>query len=131
MAALVDTAAIIVIQIVVNLTMFLLASRLLDIDMASGWVTAVFGLISFALLWGYYIFFEMLWNGQSPGKRLVGLRVLKADGTPITLTESIVRNLVRLIDFLPLFYGLGRRRHVHQCPITSSGRPGRRYIGRA
>ena len=107
MAALVDTTIIVVIQVVVNLTMFLLASNLLDIDMASGWVTAVFGLISFVLLWGFYIFFEMLWNGQSPGKRLVGLRVLRSDGTPITLTESIIRNLVRLIDFLPIFYGLG------------------------
>ena len=107
MAALVDTLAIVIIQVVVNLTMGLIVGNLLNIDIYSAWVTAVFGLISFALLWGYYIFFEMLWNGQSPGKRLVGLRVLKADGTPITLTESIVRNLVRLIDFLPIFYGLG------------------------
>ncbi|MCB8943667.1 MAG: RDD family protein [Ardenticatenaceae bacterium] len=107
MAALVDTLAIVVIQVVVNLTMFLLANNVLNVDMGAGWVTAVFGLIAFALLWGYYIFFEMLWNGQSPGKRLVGLRVLKADGTPITLTESIVRNLIRLVDFLPLFYGVG------------------------
>ena len=107
MAALVDTLAIGVVQVVVYVTMALLAGNLLDVDVFSGWITAVFGLIAFVLLWGYYIFFEMLWNGQSPGKRLVGLRVLKADGTPITLTESIIRNLVRLIDFLPVFYGLG------------------------
>ena len=107
MAALVDTLAILLIQAVVNVTMALIVGNLLDIDIYSTWVTAVFGLISFALLWGYYIFFEMLWNGQSPGKRLVGLRVLRTDGTPITLTESIIRNLVRLIDFLPIFYGLG------------------------
>ena len=107
MAALVDTTIIIVLQIVVNLTMVLLLFNLLEIDMGAGWVTAVFGLISFALLWGYYIFFEMLWNGQTPGKRWLGLRVLRSDGTPITLTESIIRNLVRFIDFLPAFYGLG------------------------
>jgi uncharacterized RDD family membrane protein YckC len=107
MAALVDTLIIVVLQIVVNLTMVLLAGNLLDVSAGEAWVTAVFGLISFILLWGYYIFFVMLWNGQSPGKRWLGLRVLKTDGTPITLTESIVRNLVRLVDFLPLFYGVG------------------------
>lgn len=107
MAALVDTAIIVATQVVVYLTMTLIASTLFDIDIFSTWVVAIFGLVAFVLLWGYYIFFEMLWNGQSPGKRLVGLRVLRADGTPITLTESIVRNLVRLIDFLPVFYGLG------------------------
>jgi hypothetical protein len=49
----------------------------------------------------------MLWNGQSPGKRWVGLRVIRVDGTPVTLAESIIRNLVRLIDFLPFGYGVG------------------------
>jgi uncharacterized RDD family membrane protein YckC len=76
MAALVDTLIIVVLQIVVNLTMVLLAGNLLDVSAGEAWVTAVFGLISFILLWGYYIFFEMLWNGQSPGKRWLGLRVL-------------------------------------------------------
>ena len=107
MAALIDTTIILISQIVVYLTMALLVNNLLDMDIFSTWVLAIFGLIAFALLWGYYIFFEILWNGQSPGKRLVNLRVLKADGTPITLTESVIRNLIRLIDFLPLFYGLG------------------------
>jgi len=57
--------------------------------------------------WGYYIFFEMLWNGQSPGKRWVGLRVIRTDGTPITLSESFIRNLTRFVDFLPAGYGIG------------------------
>lgn len=107
MAALVDTAIIVVLQIVANLTLVLVLVNLLEVDTGAGWVTAVFGLISFVLLWGYYIFFEMLWNGQTPGKRLTGLRVLRTNGTPITLTESIIRNLIRIIDFLPAFYGLG------------------------
>jgi uncharacterized RDD family membrane protein YckC len=107
LAALVDTTIIIVLQVVVNLTLALLLNNAFDLLSGSAWISAVFGLISFALLWGYYIFFELLWNGQSPGKRLAGLRVLRTDGTPITAAESIVRNLVRLIDFLPAFYGLG------------------------
>jgi hypothetical protein len=58
-------------------------------------------------LWGYYIFFELNWSGQSPGKRWVGLRVIRVDGTPISLSESLIRNLIRLIDFLPVSYGIG------------------------
>ena len=49
----------------------------------------------------------MLWNGQSPGKRWVGLRVIRSNGTPITLSESLIRNLARLVDLLPAAYGIG------------------------
>jgi len=112
LAAVVDTLIILVLQGVVNLTLLALVLSLfrdrLDFDNpAAGWLVAAFGLIAFAFFWGYYIFFEMLWNGQSPGKRWVGLRVIRTDGTPITLTESIVRNLVRIVDFLPAYYGVG------------------------
>jgi uncharacterized RDD family membrane protein YckC len=112
LAALVDTILIGVLQVVVNLAVLLIARYLFGFsltDDTSGltWLLAIFGLIAFAFLWGYYIFFEMLWNGQSPGKRWVGLRVMRANGTPITLSESIIRNLVRLVDFLPAYYGLG------------------------
>jgi len=109
-AALIDTLLIIILQVIVNLAVSLLVSSFVDNlfgENVAAWLFAVFGLISFALLWGYYIIFEMIWNGQSPGKRRMGLRVLKTDGTPITLMESIVRNLIRLVDFLPFFYGLG------------------------
>lgn len=112
LAALVDTLLILVLQLVVNLTLLFLASVLFGSlfeqeDTLLFWFLALFGFIAFALLWGYYIFFELSWNGQSPGKRWVGLRVIRTDGTPITLTESIIRNLVRLIDFLPAYYGVG------------------------
>jgi uncharacterized RDD family membrane protein YckC len=112
LAAVVDTLIILVLQVVVNLTLLALVLSLfrdrLDFDSpAVGWLIAAFGLIAFAFFWGYYIFFEMLWNGQSPGKRWAGLRVIRTDGTPITLAESIVRNLVRIVDFLPAYYGVG------------------------
>lgn len=61
----------------------------------------------FVVIWGYYIFFEMVWNGQTPGKRLAGLRVLTSGGHPITLAHSLIRNLVRIVDFLPSSYMLG------------------------
>ena len=109
LAALVDTLIIAVLLLVVFMTGAFLTRTILDnlSDSATGWIVALIGLIAFAFLWGYYIFFELLWNGQSPGKRWVGLRVIKTDGTPITLSESIIRNLVRLVDFLPAYYGLG------------------------
>jgi uncharacterized RDD family membrane protein YckC/regulator of sirC expression with transglutaminase-like and TPR domain len=112
LAALVDSLIIVLLQIVTLLTLaFLMVTVLgqIDLDRSSlpAWLFAVLGLIAFALFWGYYIFFEVLWNGQSPGKRWVGLRVIRTDGTPITFTESVIRNLVRLIDFMPAYYGIG------------------------
>jgi uncharacterized RDD family membrane protein YckC len=112
LAALVDSALILVLQVLVNIGVLLVARFLFHFsldgdDSGLAWLLGAFGLVAFAFLWGYYIFFEMLWNGQSPGKRWVGLRVLRLDGTPITLSESIIRNLVRLVDFLPAYYGVG------------------------
>lgn len=67
----------------------------------------VFLTLFFVLLWGYYIIFETVWSGQTPGKRLVGIRVIKTSGYPIGFVEAAIRNLVRLADFLPLMYGVG------------------------
>lgn len=61
----------------------------------------------FLILWGYYIFFELVWNGQSPGKRLVHIRVMREDGYPVGFLDSVVRNLVRVVDFLPAYYVIG------------------------
>lgn len=108
LAALVDTTITLLLQIAV-FVVFILIRNALDLsntDMEA-WVYAIMGLIGFLFYWGYYLFFELLWNGQSPGKRWAGLRVLRSDGTPITITESLIRNLVRLVDFLPLGYGVG------------------------
>ena len=70
-------------------------------------VAALAGLLAFVILWGYYIIFELVWNGQSPGKRVVGLRRCARGGRPVTFLSAATRNLVRLIDFLPAFYGIG------------------------
>jgi uncharacterized RDD family membrane protein YckC len=112
LAAIVDTLLILLLQAIVNIPLLLLAPLLLDTVLDDDsflliWLAALAGMVAFAFFWGYYIFFEVIWNGQSPGKRWVGLRVLRTDGTPITLVESIVRNLIRLIDFLPVYYGVG------------------------
>lgn len=76
-------------------------------DRAVRWTTAVLVLIAFLILIGYFVFFEMLMRGQSPGKRAAKLRVMRDDATPITLVDSLLRNLLRIVDFVPIFYGLG------------------------
>jgi uncharacterized RDD family membrane protein YckC len=110
LASLLDTTIVVFLQVVILIVLAVIL-RSVDgsafADQISAWVYAIFGLVAAIFYWGYYIFFEMLWNGQSPGKRWVGLRVIRADGTPITLSESLIRNLARLVDFLPAAYGIG------------------------
>ncbi len=70
----------------------------------SKWTIALMIIILFLLFVGYFIFFEWLWNGQTPGKRLMKLRVIREDGRPITLWEAIARNLLRIFDNVPGFF---------------------------
>jgi uncharacterized RDD family membrane protein YckC len=64
-------------------------------------------LLVFGVLFGYDIFFELAWNGQTPGKRAAGIRVLTTRGEPVTVVHVLVRNLLRLVDFLPSSYMAG------------------------
>jgi len=63
--------------------------------------------VAFVIQWGYHMYFEVRHQGQSPGKRICGLRVVDSRGLPITFQQSFVRNIVRVLDFAPAFYGLG------------------------
>ena len=71
------------------------------------WAIALMILIPFLLQWGYFALFEAFWNGQTPGKRMLRLRVIQQSGRPIGLFESMARNLIRIIDMLPGFYLIG------------------------
>ena len=73
----------------------------------SPWLAPILGLVSFVTLWGYYTFFEGLRQGQTPGKRWLGLRVVQDTGHPVTLGAAAIRNLLRVADFLPPPYLLG------------------------
>lgn len=64
-------------------------------------------LLMFTLTWGYAVACEVWWDGQTLGKRALGLRVVRADGTPVTWLPSVVRNLLRVVDLLPGVYGVG------------------------
>lgn len=64
--------------------------------------------IAFLIIWGYHVLFDMIGQGRSPGKRIMGLRVVDERGLPISLQQSFVRNIVRIVDMQPiLFYGVG------------------------
>jgi uncharacterized RDD family membrane protein YckC len=67
----------------------------------------LFLLAAFVMEWFYPVLFEVLRNGQTPGKRAYGIRVINDDGTPIGWSASLIRNLLRVADFLPLLYGFG------------------------
>jgi len=74
---------------------------------SSVWLLAATSVLFFLLFFGYFAIFEILWNGQTPGKRLIGIRVVKDSGRPLTAAESIGRNLLRILDQLPGFYAIG------------------------
>jgi uncharacterized RDD family membrane protein YckC len=68
---------------------------------------AVLLFLAFCVYWGYFALFETLWKGQTPGKRFVGIRVIKDSGRPISAFEAIGRNLMRAVDGLPGMYAVG------------------------
>ena len=61
----------------------------------------------FATQWLYWTLCEVIGRGQTPGKRLLSIRVVSDDGSPVGVLQSSVRNLCRIVDFLPFFYGAG------------------------
>lgn len=115
-AALVDSAllgaALIVGQLLLLVALALAGGPGLALSEATmnwqqGMVVAVYALATFSLIWGYYILFEWLWQGQTPGKRVSKIRVVRMDGSPPRFLDIAVRNLVRIVDFLPVGYGIG------------------------
>lgn len=64
-------------------------------------------ILLFLLNWWYMVLFELFNQGRSPGKQLLGLRVVHDDGTPVGWGASLTRNLLRFVDMLPLGYALG------------------------
>jgi uncharacterized RDD family membrane protein YckC len=75
---------------------------------APKWVVAVMILAIFLIWMSYFAVFEWIWNGQTPGKRWLKLRVIREDGRPITFWEASVRNVLRIFDIMPFpFYSIG------------------------
>ena len=71
--------------------------------MLQGWFAAVMVLIMFSGVWGYFTLFEALNGGRTPGKQLLGIRVVMDTGRSITPPAAVIRNLVRLLDcYIPI-----------------------------
>jgi uncharacterized RDD family membrane protein YckC len=98
-----------VLVVLVILGAFLLA--LIGFQATEGWVQGVLLALLLAAVFlfqfGYDIYFEVRHNGQTPGKRVAGIRVMREGGGPIDFRSSCIRNLLRPVDLLPVFYLLG------------------------
>jgi uncharacterized RDD family membrane protein YckC len=72
-----------------------------------GWLIAGWLVVIFAAVVAYFPISEGVWSGKTLGKLAMRLRVVDARGGPLSVSQAIVRNLVRLVDFLPLYYAVG------------------------
>lgn len=79
-------------------------SGLLAGKSAAGVATFFFFIAFFLLYWFYFFFFEWLNRGRTPGKMLMGLRVVSADGTALDVLQVVIRSLLRVADMFPLLF---------------------------
>lgn len=100
MAYLIDSVIFVLAIIGISLV-FGMAFSLVDLGGVAELVIAV---LAFILYWFYGGLFEALWNGQTPGKRMTGLRVVRTDGRPINAMQAVLRNVLRIADSLPIVF---------------------------
>ena len=86
-----------------------------------GVAMAIFVTVNFFLTWAWHLWFETRKQGRTPGKRILKIRVIDARGLPVSLHQSLVRNITRVLDFIPVFYGVGA--------IALMASPSRRRLG--
>ena len=111
LAALIDA----VIQYAVILAVLLVAAPSLAVwaelgayfDLIGSAVLAILLLVVALLFFLYKLLFEAFWNGQTMGKRVAGIRVVQVSGMPVTFLQVVIRNLLRIIDYLPSYYLIG------------------------
>src|SRR5690625_2834883 len=100
-AFIIDTLIILIIQIILFfLGVFVIGGfeTFLLMSESNFVIMAIIIIIYFIINYGYYIFFEYYWAGQTPGKRITGIRVIQDSGHNITLLASFIRNFMRLVD---------------------------------
>ena len=103
LAQVVDSLVIMVILIAITI----LAASLGGVFSSGELAILVEVILGFILLAGYFLISEAAWNGQTLGKRAARLRVVGDHGEPLTIGQAAIRNLVRIVDFLPIFYAIG------------------------
>jgi uncharacterized RDD family membrane protein YckC len=92
-----------VVQLIAIVALLLVAALLSN----DGWVLAVMFVLYFLVVFAYDIVFEVIGSGRTLGKRVAGLRVVRSGGQPVGFVASLIRNGLRLLDFLPTAYLLG------------------------
>jgi len=106
-AAAIDTIISMLVLIVLAIVAGVAASysgiKLGNVSPSAAWVMAAYVIAQFAVTWGYYVVFEGIWDGQTPGKRFMHLRVVRDGGFSVTFAASAVRNLLRVIDALGVY----------------------------
>ena len=105
------------IDTLIQVALYLIAALIFFFTLPAGssiflWLPHLIGpamaiFLLFGIYWGYFAIFEILWKGQTPGKRYTGIRVIKESGQPINAFEAVGRNLLRAVDGLPGIYGVG------------------------
>jgi uncharacterized membrane protein SpoIIM required for sporulation/uncharacterized RDD family membrane protein YckC len=86
---------------------------------STAWAMTVMVLVLFVILWGYYLLFEGLRDGQTPGKRMMRLRAVRDGGYSVGFSASAVRNLMRIVDMQPIVsYLVG----IASIALTKSGK---------
>lgn len=109
-AAVLDMLLVGAILLAIILVLFIMIAGTASGDLGgevAPWMVALGLLSAFVTLWGYPILFELLMKGQTPGKRALGMRVIREGGFALTPAVVVVRNLMRVVDFLPAGYALG------------------------
>jgi uncharacterized RDD family membrane protein YckC len=107
LAVALDTLLQFGVYIVLGLIAALISSVGIFSALGKQWGLAILGFVAFAVQFGYFATFETVWNGQTPGKRWTHLRVIQDSGRPITAYDAILRNLLRIVDNLPILYAIG------------------------
>jgi uncharacterized RDD family membrane protein YckC len=100
-AAIIDSLVVFVVTFV-----FVFVAASLAIGSGAGGVEALVVLGAFVFVLAYYFLLEGLWEGQTVGKRALDIRVLKESGRPIGIGESVLRNLLRIVDGF-FYYAVG------------------------
>ncbi len=93
------------IDLAVRLGILMLVGTVLALLGAAG--QGLYLILTFLIFWAYPILFEVLWDGQTPGKKAMSLRVVNGDGAPVGWLPAITRNLLRTVDMLPFGYAAG------------------------
>jgi uncharacterized RDD family membrane protein YckC len=91
----------VIFRTIVYIIVLTATSRLKDLG------TGIWLIFIFIMEWFYPVLFEVLWHGSTPGKSIMKLRVVYATGAPVGWRGSLLRNLLRVVDFLPVCYGYG------------------------